>query len=243
MKNTRWISNFKQSLVQSPSRKTRRKSRANRLAVNELEQRNLLASVSFDSAVGTVSFSADAEQADIVSVSAPTADSLQIQVGAGDAIALQDDASGNAGFVLSQTVVADDTLTIDLTSVTIEELEFDLLDLDDTFTVTGTAGIESLTVAGGIGNDVLDASSIATGVTFFGNAGSDTLTGGAGDDILGGGGGSDTIVGGEGNDTNSFQGIGFGVTATVNADGTGTSSYAAVSETFTGIENDRFGKR
>ena len=63
------------------------------------------------------------------------------------------------------------------------------------------------------------------------------LRGEGGDDILAGGGGTDTIDGGEGNDTNSFQGIGFGVTATVNADGTGTSSYPGVSETFTGIEN------
>ncbi|MFN3190584.1 MAG: spondin domain-containing protein [Aureliella sp.] len=70
-----------------------------------------------------------------------------------------------------------------------------------------------------------------------GGAGNDTLSGGEGDDILAGGGGSDTILGGAGNDTNSFEGIGLGVTATVAADGTGTAAYGGVTENFTGIEN------
>ena len=70
-----------------------------------------------------------------------------------------------------------------------------------------------------------------------GGAGNDLLSGGEGDDILAGGGGTDTILGGAGNDTNSFEGIGLGVTATVAADGTGSASYGAVSESFTGIEN------
>lgn len=70
-----------------------------------------------------------------------------------------------------------------------------------------------------------------------GGRGNDFLVGGVGDDILSGGSGVDTIVGGEGNDTNSFEDIGLGVTATVNADGTGTAAYGGVSETFTGIEN------
>ena len=72
-----------------------------------------------------------------------------------------------------------------------------------------------------------------------GSAGNDTLRGGSGDDVLAGGGGTDSIDGGEGIDTNSFDGIGLGVTATVNADGTGTAEYGMVSETFTGIENLR----
>ena len=70
-----------------------------------------------------------------------------------------------------------------------------------------------------------------------GGAGNDVLVGGRGDDILAGGGGSDTIIGGDGNDTNSFAGIGLGVTATVNADGTGVATYGGVTENFTGIEN------
>ncbi|MEP4051071.1 MAG: CHRD domain-containing protein [Litorimonas sp.] len=99
--------------------------------------------------------------------------------------------------------------------------------------LTGGSGNDSLTgdananiLDGGEGND-----------TLIGGAGADTLIGGAGDDVLAGGGGADVIDGGEGVDTNSFEGIGLGVTATVNADGTGTAEYGMVSETFEGIEN------
>jgi len=72
-----------------------------------------------------------------------------------------------------------------------------------------------------------------------GDGGANVLEGGAGNDVLAGRGGVDVIDGGEGIDTNSFEGIGVGVTATVNADGTGTASYGMVDETFTGIENLR----
>ena len=237
MKKIEWISSLRQSIIPSRSRKTRRANRSNGLEVTSLEPRNLLASVSFDASAGIVAFTADAGQADVVTVSSPAAETLQIQVGAGDSLLLQDDAIGNADFVLGQTVVANDTLTIDLANVTLSGLSFDLMDLDDAFTVTSTAGIENLSVVGGTGNDVLDASASTTGVNLFGNGGGDTLTGGSGNDVLAGGGGTDIIAGGDGNDTNSFQGIGVGVIATVNADGAGTASYASVSETFTGIEN------
>ena len=90
--------------------------------------------------------------------------------------------------------------------------------------ISGLGGDDTITGFGG--NDTLS-----------GNGGNDTLNGDAGNDILAGGGGTDIIDGGEGIDTNSFQGIGFGVTANVNADGTGTAEYGPVSETFTGIEN------
>ncbi len=95
------------------------------------------------------------------------------------------------------------------------------------------SNFENLT--GSTGNDTLtgdDNNNVLTGA-----AGNDTLTGGAGDDVLVGGGGTDVIDGGEGIDTNSFEGIGLGVNATLNADGTGTAEYGMVSESFTGIEN------
>jgi len=53
-------------------------------------------------------------------------------------------------------------------------------------------------------------------------------------DVLVGGGGTDIIDGGDGNDTNSFAGIGLGVTASLAA---GTASYGMINETFTNIEN------
>lgn len=90
--------------------------------------------------------------------------------------------------------------------------------VSETFT-----NIENLT--GSTGNDTLS-----------GDMGANTLIGGAGDDVLAGRGGTDIIDGGEGNDTNSFEGIGVGVTASI-ADG--TASYGMVNETFTNIENLR----
>jgi Ca2+-binding RTX toxin-like protein len=112
------------------------------------------------------------------------------------------------GFGVTATVAADGTGTAAYGQV------------DETFT-----GIENLT--GSDNDDVL----IATG------AAANVLIGGDGNDLLAGGGGTDVIDGGAGIDTNSFQGIGFGVTATVAADGTGTAAYGQVDETFTGIEN------
>ena len=237
MKKLHWIANIKSSFVCTPSRKHRRRQRRVVSTFESLEARNLLASVSFDTGNGSLSFDSDVGQIDAVTVSAPTATSLQIEVGNGDSISLLDDASGNAAFALSQTSVADDTLTIDLGSTMVNSLTFNLLDLDDVFSVTGLAGITNLLVVGGDGNDSLDASTISTGVQFFGGGGGDQLAGGSGDDLLAGGGGEDTIAGGLGSDTNSFEGIGLGVTATVSADGTGTASYGTVSESFTGIEN------
>ena len=236
MKKLHWISKIKNSLNVAPSRKTRRKRRSS-VSFESLEARNLLASVSFDAGDGSLSFAADSGQADIVQVSAPTATSLQIQVGNGDSIELLNDAAEDSAFVLSQTSVANDTLTIDVANAAVSSLTFDLFDLDDVFSVTGLAGITDVSVFGGGGNDSLDASAISTGVQFFGGGGGDQLIGGAGDDLLAGGGGTDVIDGGLGSDTNSFEGIGLGVTATVAADGTGTAVYGAINESFTGIEN------
>ena len=99
--------------------------------------------------------------------------------------------------------------------------------------LTGTDGDDTID---GLGGDD-DISGLAGNDTLIAGAGNDTLSGGAGDDLLIGGGGTDIIDGGDGNDTNSFEGIGSGVTATLAADGTGTADYGNISETFTGIEN------
>ena len=230
------LKNIKESMAGKPSRRRRRRPN-NSLQIAELESRQLLASVSFDASAGLLSFDADAGQADVVSVSAPTATSIQIQVGNGDSIALQDDALNNSDFVLSTTVVANDTLTIDVGSSAVSDFVANLGDLGDSFTASGLANVGSLTVNGGTGADVIDASALSVGVTLAGGGGGDTLTGGSGDDTLVGGGGTDIIDGGPGNDTNSFAGIGLGVTATVAADGTGNAVYGQISESFTGIEN------
>ncbi|NRB03093.1 MAG: CHRD domain-containing protein [Rhodobacteraceae bacterium] len=92
--------------------------------------------------------------------------------------------------------------------------------------------VETLSVA-----DVLNVDGSDDDDVLLGDGGANILNGGAGNDLLAGRGGVDVIDGGEGIDTNSFQGIGLGVTANLNADGTGTAEYGAVNETFTGIEN------
>ena len=228
------------SRIRKQVRRSKSRGRAEGgLKFNSLEPRNMLAAVSFDSATGVLAFNADVGQADIVDVSVDAVANLflNIEVGAGDSIVLQGDAVGNADFVLSTDTTTNDTLRVDLSMVSVDEFTFDLGDLDDVFTVVSTGNIDNLLVIGGDGNDRIDGSAVATDVRFFGNGGNDELIGGIGDDVLAGGGGTDVIAGGDGVDANSFQGIGLGVIATVNADGTGDASYGGVAETFTGIEN------
>jgi Ca2+-binding RTX toxin-like protein len=74
---------------------------------------------------------------------------------------------------------------------TTENLVVNMNGGDDTFTGSnGLAGLISLTVDGGAGND-----------TITGGDGNDTLIGGDGNDTLIGGRGNDTLLGGDGNDT------------------------------------------
>ena len=132
MKNYHWISSFRKSIFRKKTRNLRRRIRKQALTIESLESRNLLASLSFntnpvgDLMFGSVLFVADDGEADIVTVSAPTLDSLQIQVGAGDSIVLDGDAATDPNLTLSQTVVADDTLTIDTSSFDSTSLNFDL---------------------------------------------------------------------------------------------------------------------
>ncbi len=229
--------NVNDTLARNPGRKKRRQRSASNLSFEKLEARNLLAAVSFDGGPGLLEFTADVGEVDVVEVSTPAADSLQILVGNGDEISLQGDAAANANFVLSTTSTVNDTLTIDLGVVTINDFVSMLGDLDDVYTFTGITGVGSVLVSGEAGADIVDGSAVSQSLTLIGGAGNDTLTGGSGDDVLAGGGGSDVIDGGAGIDTNSFQGIGIGVTATINADGSGAAAYGAVNETFAGIEN------
>jgi len=70
--------------------------------------------------------------------------------------------------------------------------------------ITGTEGaLDTLTINGGGGNDVIDASSLAPGavrLVVYGGEGDDVILGSDGDDYLYGGAGNDVIIGGLGND-------------------------------------------
>jgi len=94
MKKMTWVANIKNAIFGTPTRRTRRKSSNGQLTFKSLETRNMLASVSFDAGAEFLTFQADAGEVDVVSVSSPTADTLQIQVAGGDEIALGGDAVG-----------------------------------------------------------------------------------------------------------------------------------------------------
>ena len=214
-----------------------RPKRRNELGFEFLESKNLLTAVAFDSGAGLLEFTAVDGAADVLEVSALDTDFLQLQLGNGAGFVLEDDALSNPDFELSTTVNTDDTLTINTQNVDIADFSVDLGDLDDVFEIAGLVGVDNVTVLGGTGNDTISGAGADQALTLIGNQGNDILIGGSGDDLLVGGGGTDTIDGGAGIDTNSFQGIGIGVEATVNADGTGTAVYGAVNESFVGIEN------
>lgn len=206
MKKYNWISKISQSIVGKKNRNFRRRARKQSLMIESLEQRNLLASVSFDSnflvgggSTGQLTFQADDGDQDVVSLSAPSATSLQIQVGGGDSIVLQGDAVGNSNFVLSQSQSANDTLSINNASSILDALDFNLGDFDDVFTATGSI-LQSLFVDGFSGADTIDVSGLTTDASLTGGFGDDILMGGSGDDLILGEEGEDILEGGAGDD-------------------------------------------
>jgi len=240
MKNTRWLTSLyrnNNSNSGSKSKSTRkRRASTSKLEIVKLEARQLLASVAFDAGSSLLTFTADAGEADTVLVSSSTPQQLEIQVAIGDEFALEGDAVGNPDFNIVSSA-AGDVLEINLGGSPVSNFVVNLGDGDDSFEATSLASVSAITVDGGIGSDSIDVSAISVDATLIGGAGGDTLIGGAGDDVLAGGGGSDTIDGGAGIDTNSFAGIGLGVTAVIQDGGSGTAVYGGVNETFAGIEN------
>lgn len=87
------------------------------------------------------------------------------------------------------------------------------MEADASVTLTGSAlassaggtlalqGVESASLTGGAGDNLLDASAFAGTVTLSGLGGNDTLLGGSGHDCLLGGDGDDSLAGNAGNDT------------------------------------------
>ena len=221
-------------------RRTRSVGGISPAGAQSLEERAMLSAVSFNAATGSVSVDADSATADTITLRAVGNDTLEIQL-EGSALSLFGDAANNPDFELSTTDVTDDTLQIAVDDAGVSGFEFGFGEQNDVFFVSGdlsnVAGDIEFAVSGGGGNDDLDVADAGVDFELIGEGGNDTLTGGDGDDVLVGGGGTDVIDGGGGSDTNSFAGIGVGVIATVNADGSGTADYGQVNETFTGIEN------
>ena len=214
MKKHNWISKISQSVVGKKNRKFRRRTRKQSLTIQSLEQRNLLASVSFDAGffngdaaangLGLVTFVADDGQSDAVTVSSPSANTIQIQVGNGDAISLQGNATGNSNFV--QT--ANDTVSINNVSSLIAGLRFELGDFNDSFVATSLSGLNftptgidsllGLSVDGFSGEDTIDVSALTIGANINGGFAADVLTGGSGNDFILGEEGEDQLVGNAG---------------------------------------------
>lgn len=97
----------------------------------------------------------------------------------------------------SNTVVAEADDDMVLTNAT--------LTLVNTGEVDTISGIQFAELAGGLGDNKLDASGFTGDTILSGGAGSDTLVGGSGRDTLIGGAGNDVLIGGLGNDTYSFN--------------------------------------
>ena len=172
-----------------------------RFRVEALEYRRLLASVSLDpiSQILTVDARDDVVGAQI-SVVVNGAGTLTAQAGDESLSTSVVPLRGVSVFGSSH----DDTIfIIDQRLEPNRELarfEIDASTGDDAVLLSGPLGVGGR-VVGGEGNDTVDASQLATGLTIEGGAGNDRLTAGDGDDTIDGGLGHDRIAAGGGQNT------------------------------------------
>jgi Ca2+-binding RTX toxin-like protein len=178
------------------SRRSRRavKSKQVALATGALESRALLAAVTFQS--GVITLTGDAAENDQIVISSPNADTLRIEVENSDTLTLGDGATGNPNFVLSS---GNTVLEVNITTATATRFEVHAGDGTDSVIANSIPDIE-LYLGGGGGNDTLNASALSSSVVLVGGPGNDMLWGGTGDDELYGGAGDDELHGGAGND-------------------------------------------
>jgi Ca2+-binding RTX toxin-like protein len=101
-------------------------------------------------------------------------------------------------------VIVNGTAGNDRIAVTASGTAVTVSGLPETVTLANVEPGDTLTIEGGSGNDVIDASAIPAGLVGLvidGGAGNDTITGSAGNDVILAGDGNDTVIGGRGNDT------------------------------------------
>jgi Ca2+-binding RTX toxin-like protein len=114
-------------------------------------------------------------------------------------------AAGGAGDGAADTVAVEGTSGDDVAVVAGDAAGLQVFGLATRVNVTGAeAANDRLLVRALAGDDVVDASSVATGaakLTLDGGADDDVLIGGDGDDVLLGGDGDDVLLGGPGIDT------------------------------------------
>ncbi len=208
MKNPSLINRALESFSGNPSRRRRGSGCLAKPTFSQLETRNLLATFIDGTTTTLPTFQSDPGQADVISVQVSDT-FLRVRVGNGDAIELGGPA--DPAIRISSFESFSDTLTIDLTGGTINLLQFNLGDQNDTFTVSGSRSNFVIDVFGGLGDDLLDASDYFAQESLLmvgddgadeirGSGGSDLLRGGAGDDLIVGNAGFDFINGGDGDD-------------------------------------------
>jgi Ca2+-binding RTX toxin-like protein len=105
---------------------------------------------------------------------------------------------------LADNVVVNGTADADVIQLAGDASGIQVLGMSTHITVTGTeAANDTITIHGGAGDDVIEASGVQAGaakLVLDGGAGDDVIIGSAGDDVLIGGEGDDVLIGGAGND-------------------------------------------
>jgi hypothetical protein len=133
-----------------------RRARAVRPQVTWLEDRTVPATVTYTAATDLLVFQADAGEADAVTVTAPAANQVVVQVGGGDTITLAGDAAP-PDFVLSG---GNATLTINTAAANapVANFQLNLDDQGDTLAFglgTTPNGVSNVAIDGGAGADVV----------------------------------------------------------------------------------------
>lgn len=142
---------------------------------------------------------------------------------------------GNTGDSAADNVIVNGTAGSDVMQVVGDASGIQVLGLTAALSVTHVEGtLDTITLQGGAGDDVIEASAVAAGAAklvldggegddvIIGSAGDDVLIGGAGDDVLIGGGGNDILMAAPGNDI-VIQGFtaGAGLGDTLDLEGRG----------------------
>ena len=112
--------------------------------------------------------------------------------------------NGTAGDNSADNVIVNGTAGADVMQLVGDASGVALLGTATALTVTGLDGaLDTLTIQGGAGDDVIEASGVQAGsakLVLDGGAGDDVIIGSDGDDVLIGGAGDDVLIGGGGND-------------------------------------------
>jgi len=131
---------------------------AYRPRMEALEDRVVPATITYTQATGLLQFTADPGKSDNVTITAPAANMVQIEVGNGDSITLAGDAATSADFSQSTSVTALDTLIINTAPGHAPLVNFDIAlgDQDDTLAfglASAPNGVTNVSIDGGAGTD------------------------------------------------------------------------------------------